>query len=153
MIEEIQNRLSFGLLSVVLITTAVFVSCDQPVMESGDCLQSRDTVKKLYSIHLDGGANPTGPKLEKLRRFVTVDLYKLLSSADGSGEDYLTQQTDFPKAFRAGACRDTDAGPELDVLLLWRNEESNTERTIVVNTIKQEKWVVNAVRKLEENGR
>ncbi len=139
---KLRNR--FGL--VALLTTISFLpACQQPVLESANCLQARDNVKRLYSIHIDGGPRPSGKKLEKLRDLVSQALYTELSAKREGKMDYLTQTTDFPKATRVGVCRDTPAGPEFDVLLIWRRSESNYEETIRVGAIKEKAWVVNTV--------
>jgi hypothetical protein len=147
------------LCGIVILTVAALISasCGQPVLESEACLESRDSLRKVYSIHLDGGANPTGAGLERLRKFLSKDLFEELSKyntkAGDDVKDLMTQNKEFPRAFRAGTCRDTDAGTEFEVLLLWRDDETNTERKILVTMQKADEWLVTKVREPENNGR
>ncbi len=138
---------SLNTLGVVLLVTTISIltACQQPVLESANCLEARDTVKRVYSIHIDGGPRPTGKTLERLKDFISRSLYKTLSEQPEGKFDYLTQTTDFPKATRVGVCRDTQSGPEFDVLLIWRRNESNLEEIIRVGVVKEGKWVVNSV--------
>ncbi len=136
----------FGFLAMIF---AAFLSgsCSQPILESSNCAEARDNVKRLYSLHLDQGPNPGQEKLELLRGYLSGALFDKLSKSDGRETDYLTQYVDFPKAFRVGACRDTANGPEFEVLLFWRREEKNFEEKIFVTAVKEKNWVIQAVKK------
>ena len=140
------ERFTSGCLAAVLVLFSF--GCGQPVLESENCLASRDPVKRLYSLHIDGGANPKGAKLERIRGFLSEGLYKKLSANENGPADYLTQSDKFPKAFRVGTCRDVDSGTEFDVLLFWRTDEISREQKIVVSAVKEDDWVVGSARRL-----
>lgn len=137
-----------SVIAVVLSSVSMFAySCAQPVLEPASCLAARDPVKRLYSLHMDGGPNPKNADLDRMRGFLSADLYRQLGSRDENTGDYLTQSSEFPKAFRVGTCRDTGNGPEFDVLLFWRTQEMQKEQTIIVTAAEEDKWVVSSVRK------
>jgi len=140
----LEKLVPLGLLIALLINVC---GCGQPILESEDCTAARDQVKRLYSLHMFGGANPRGESLENLRKLLSTNLFKRLAGEKSDSEDYLTQSRVFPKAFRVGTCSETESGPEFDVLLFWRTEEINRERKIVVTALKENKWVVNSVRR------
>ncbi|MDH3493904.1 MAG: hypothetical protein OEM82_10165 [Acidobacteriota bacterium] len=140
----VRNLVLPGLLFSVLLTA---FGCAQPVLEPESCLGARDPVKRLYSLHMDSGPNPLNADLEKMRGFLSANLYRELGTKRGNSEDYLTQSREFPKAFRVGTCRDAGNGPEFDVLLFWRTEDFQKEQKIIVTAANENKWVVSSVRK------
>lgn len=140
------RRKVFGtILTLIFAVVIVGSSCSQPILESEGCVAARDSVKRLYSIHLDQGPNPSAQQLESLRDFLSGDLLKKLSVRNPKEKDYLTQHDDFPKAFRVGVCHETSAGTEFEVLLFWRRNDKNREEKIRVDMKKEDRWVANTV--------
>ncbi len=127
---------------------AFLVGCSQPVLESPECIESRDSVKKFYSYHFGNDMKPTAKNLEKRKRFLSEELKQNLEKKTDNKTDYFTQADQPPKAFRVGKCKDVaKEKTQFDILLFWRTEEENIEREIQVEAIKKDnKWLINQVK-------
>ncbi|MEZ5307352.1 MAG: hypothetical protein R2684_09430 [Pyrinomonadaceae bacterium] len=121
-------------------------SCSQPILEPESCMAARDVVKRLYSIHMDGGVIKDSNSLDRIKPFLSDTLLEQIKGEIGKSFDYLTQTENFPKAFRVGGCKVVDGKPEFSVLLFWKTEEKSTQREIIVSTTKTEGWVVEKVK-------
>lgn len=126
---------------------AFFWGCSQPVLESSECLESRDSVKKFYSFHIGNDMKPSLDYLERRQKYLSSKLLKKVKTQIDSSEDYFTQTNDYPKAFRAGKCENSgDDKTKFGILLFWRTNEQNIQREIEVEAIKEnEKWLINKV--------
>lgn len=135
------------LLPFCILYFAFLIGCSQPILESQECIESRDVVKTFYSFHIGNDMKPSTDYLKKREKFVSDELLKRLQTQLESPKDYFTQSEDYPKAFRAGACE--NAGKEktkFEILLFWRTNEQNIQREILVEAIKEKNnWKVNKV--------
>lgn len=142
--REIGRSLSFCLM---LIACCLLSGCYQPVLESSECIQSRDFVKKFYSFHIGNDMKPSVDNLAKREEFLSSQLKEKLSRGTKTDRDYFTQTENYPKTFRAGRCeskgKDTT---KFEVLLFWRTNDKNIQRELEVEAIKKnDKWLVNKV--------
>lgn len=140
----ISRKIAFCLL---LVAYYLLTSCSQPILESENCIASRDVVKKLYSFHIGNDMKPSEENLEKRKRFLSKELIKNLSESQEEKKDYFTQTDDYPKAFRAGKCEDVGKDKtKFEILLFWRTNNQNIQREIEVETIKEDnEWKINSV--------
>jgi hypothetical protein len=140
---KIKNlTLTFCILSCLFLN-----GCSQPVLESQQCIASRDNVKKFYSYHIGNDMKPSAEYLDKRKDYLSSDLQKQLADEIDSATDYFTQTEDYPKAFRAGSCENADKDKtKFEILLFWRNDGKNIQREIEVEAIREnDKWLVNKV--------
>lgn len=140
---KIQN-----LIAALCIFSFIFlVGCNQPVLESKQCIESRDTVKRFYSFHFGNEMKPSPENLAERRKFLSKELQENLARENDSKKDYFTQTDDYPKAFRVGGCENSGSnGAKFEVLLFWRRDEINTQREIKVEAVSEDgKWLVDKV--------
>ena len=123
-------------------------SCSVPVLESSECLESRNTVKEFYSYHFDRDMKPSAENLKQRERFLSPGLVKTLSSASETEKDYFTGTNDYPKAFRIGGCE--NVSPErtvFGVLLFWKTDKREEQREIKVEAVKvNDRWLIDQVK-------
>lgn len=139
---------SSDLLIFLCVCGSLFLmSCSQPILESQQCIESRDSVKRFYSYHIGNDMKPTAENLKKREVYLSQNLQTQLAQQTGSAKDYFTQTADYPKAFRAGKCEDTGKDKtNFGILLFWRTNDINIQREIKVETIKENNnWLVNKV--------
>lgn len=142
----IKNFVLFRLLGVIVLGLTT-LSCSLPNLETAQCAEARNTVKRFYSLHFAEQQTP-GPEYARAREeLLSGRLADQLKSAPDGGPDYFTAAANFPKAFRVGACSNqTDAVADLQVVLLWRDDIKNEQREVTVHTRKiEENWVIDAV--------
>jgi hypothetical protein len=132
---------------LLIIAGGLLPNCSQPVLESAECIESRDSVKRFYSFHFGNDFKPTAESLAKRREYISSRLLTELESRANPNQDYFTQTEDYPKAFRVGKCETVDANrTKFEVLLFWRTNEQNIQREIAVETVKEEnKWLIDKV--------
>ncbi|MBX3243970.1 MAG: hypothetical protein KF685_05895, partial [Acidobacteria bacterium] len=80
-------------------------------------------------------------------RYLTERLKTELQSRGGTGDYFTTGDDNVPKAFRAGSCQ--TLSPDrvaIEVLMLWRTDESDTQKQITVEMQKVgNEWLVDKV--------
>lgn len=137
-----QRRLFY---SALIILCFCFSGCIKS-LESPECTQARDTIKKFYSYHLDSLIHPDAESVREREEFLTDELKQKMPNE--AANDYFTQtMEDFPKAFRVGECQ--TIAPDrvaFEVLLFWKTDTRTEERRIMVGAAKEnEKWLVDKV--------
>lgn len=142
-----QNFRVWTIGSLLIVLGLILFGCSQPVLESEECIASRDSVKSFYSFHFGNDMKPTEENLKKRSKYLSSELNTKLSEASKSERDYFTQTDDYPKAFRAGKCSSNANGSALfEILLFWRSDEQDSQREIHLEAIKEnESWVINKV--------
>ena len=144
-----RNKLNSGpiVLTFCMLTLSFSISCNQPVLESAECVASRDSIKKFYSFHIGNDMTPSNANLEKRRQYLSERLVKEIAKEDDPKRDYFTQSEDYPKTFRAGACETIGENrASFEVVLFWRNDEKNTQREIKVEAVNVgEKWLIDKI--------
>ncbi len=122
-------------------------ACSQPVLESPECIASRDPVKRFYSFHFGNEMKPSKENLAERGKFLSQDLLEELSKQTETKKDYFTQETDYPKAFRAGKCETVSPDrARFEILLFWRTNDKNIQREIAVEAVREdEKWKIDRV--------
>lgn len=133
------------LIFISLLFLAFLSSCSVPTLESTRCLAAQGSLKKLLSLHFDRGFKGNSDYRKLRDKYITERLKGEIDSKKGF--DYLTQTSDFPKAFRIGGC--TEKGKDdvaLGVLLFWKDNKRDEQRSIEVE-MKYENgnWLVDKV--------
>jgi len=130
----------------LLLAAFCSLSCSLPVLESPECTDSREAVRKFYSFHYANDIAPTPENLKAREKYLTPQLYQKLLS-ESLGKDYFTLSDTPPKAFRVAACTPIDpAKTELGVHLFWKDDTKTTQNEIEVEAVKQgDGWLVNKV--------
>jgi len=130
----------------LLLAAFCSLSCSLPVLESPECTDSREAVRKFYSFHYANDIAPTPENLKAREKYLTPQLYQKLLS-ESLGKDYFTLSETPPKAFRVAACTTIDPGKtELGVHLFWKDDTKTTQNEIEVEAVKQgDGWLVNKV--------
>lgn len=122
-------------------------ACSVPKLETAECSQARDAVKRFYSFHLGNDMQPSYENLAARRAFISPELASKLAATSDMSRDYFTDSDNFPRAFRVGECNSESVGrPRLSVLLLWRDDTSTDQKTITVSTVRAgNKWLIDEV--------
>jgi len=142
---------AFKIQSLIIVFSMVqfgfLAACNQPVLESPECISSRDSVKRFYSFHLGNDMAPSAESLEKRKKFLSAKLRESLKPESETKTDYFTQTDNYPKAFRAGKCSGSSKDrASFEVLLFWRTDEKNTQREITVEAVKEnDSWLIDKV--------
>jgi hypothetical protein len=138
------RRIGALALSVIIMAGA---SCSLPNLETAECAEARNTVKRFYSLHFANELSPNAEYLKEKDQLISGLLREALPAA--TDQDYFTKTADFPKAFRVGTCTSRAEGhATLQVVLLWRNDTRNDQAEVNVNTIKTgNNWLIEGVEK------
>lgn len=131
----------------LLLQLGLLAGCSQPVLESPECVDSRDAVKRFYSFHVGNDMTPSAENLGKRKKFLSDALKKKLTENTDSKTDYFTQTADYPKAFRVGKCETAgDDRASFEILLFWRTDEKDSQREIDVEVVREnDNWQISRV--------
>jgi len=131
-----------------LLLSAFWVAgCSIPNLESQQCGDAREAVRKFYSFHYSNDIAPTIENLEVRKKYLTPQLFQSLSEKLPQ-KDYFTDSDTAPKAFRVAGCREVDADTtDLGVHLFWKpDDETSIQKEVEVETEKQgDDWLINKV--------
>ncbi len=118
-----------------------------PNLEQPECTDSRLTVKEFYSYHFGNEMKFSEENLKKREKFLTPELFKSLQSVAGDNDVFTTNNNDFPKAFRVGACKVVEpTKTNIEVLLFWKDDKRSEQKAIHVEVIKQnDKWLISKI--------
>ncbi len=132
------------LFCLLLTAYCLLLNCSQPILESPECIASRDSVKRFYSYHFGNDMKPSAENLEKREKYLSKELKDKLAQQKEPAKDYFTDTDDYPKAFRAGKCETLDKNKtKFEILLFWRTDEKNIQREIDVEAIKEnDRWLI-----------
>ena len=130
----------------LLLAAFCSLSCSLPVLESPECTDSREAVRKFYSFHYANDIAPTAENLKAREKYLTPQLYQTLLD-ESLRKDYFTLSETPPKAFRVAGCTTIDPEKtELGVHLFWKDDTKTTQNEIEVEAVKQgDGWLVNKV--------
>lgn len=134
-----------SLLLCLTLIAVCFSGCIKS-LESPECTEARDSVKKFYSYHLDSLIHPNAEGVREREEFLTVESKSKLQNE--TANDYFTQTTEnYPKAFRVGECETIASNrAAFEILLFWKTDTQTEERHIRVEAVKEnEKWLVDKV--------
>src|SRR6187399_3498178 len=90
---------NWSLLFFIFNFSFFIASCSLPNLESNDCTQARDLVKKFYSFHFGNEMRLSPETLKAREKFLTPELYRSLSSLPESNTDYFTASDELPRTF------------------------------------------------------
>jgi len=134
------------ILTILISAAALISGCSVPNLEPEACTEARGQLKKLYSLHFGNLGEKSEKYQEQRDGFISQRLKGEID--DREGFDYLTQTSDFPKAFRIGKCSET--GQEqlsFGVLLFWKDTQRDEQREIDAQMSKENgRWVVERVK-------
>jgi hypothetical protein len=135
---------SFGLLCFFALLLG---SCSIPNLEPTSCAESRGVVREFYSFHVGNDMSFSAENLKLRERFLTPELVKKLETEKEGIDPFTTGNSDFPKAFRVGECK--ELSPErtgFQLLLFWRDDTRTEQREINVEAVKSnDKWLIDKV--------
>jgi hypothetical protein len=141
------SRVGKMFLFCLLLTASCSLSCSIPNLESPECGDAREAVRKFYSFHYANDIAPTADNLKQREKYLTPELYQSLLTTKLE-KDYFTSSDTPPKAFRVAACKEIDSNKaDLGVHLFWKDEnEKSIQKEIEVEAVKQDdNWLVNKV--------
>jgi hypothetical protein len=127
-------------------------SCSIPNLESNECQQARDPLKRFYSYHFGSGMQPSEKYYETRREYLTASFGNFVSKKITDKRDFFTLEQDYPKAFRVGGCETIEPNRvRFDVLLFWKDDLRSEQKKISVEMIKEdEKWLIDGVSRAAE---
>ena len=121
--------------------------CSVPNLEQKSCIEARTPIREFYSYHVGNDMNFSQENLKKREQFLTPEFVNKLRSVPDGADPFTTGDTDVPKAFRVGECR--EIAPDktrFQVLLFWKDDVRSEQREIEVGTEKRDgRWLVNHV--------
>jgi len=138
------------ILIALLLAVAGIAACQLPVLESPDCSSARNSIREFYSFHFGNDMRPSIEGLDAQKRFLTPELFNSLVNSLDQRSDYFTSTVDdYPKAFRVGACKSSDAqNAVVEVLLFWKDDNRSEQRSVNVEVVKMEdRWLISKVTK------
>ncbi|MBP7377714.1 MAG: hypothetical protein KA956_14685, partial [Pyrinomonadaceae bacterium] len=117
---------------VSMICAAVTVACGSiPSLETAQCSEARDHIKRFYSFHFGNDMTPSTENLKAREQYLTARLFNSVSAVTKDSQDYFTAASDFPKAFRVGECKaQSPEKTEFQVLMLWRDDKRSEQKEI-----------------------
>ena len=130
-----------------LVSLLFFAGCSVPNLESPGCVDSRNALREFYSYHFGNNMAFTVDDLKAKEKFLTPEFAARLRGSQEGIDPFTTGDSDFPKAFRAGECRDITADRTgFDVVLFWKDDTRSEERKINVEMAKRgETWLVDNI--------
>lgn len=139
--------LTLDLIIFLFFSFSVF-SCSIPNLEKPECSESRDFIRQFYSFHFGNDLKPNLENLKMRGKFLSPRLFEQLKNQPETAKDYFTQTDDYPKAFRVGSCTvDSPEKTNFEVLLFWKTETRSEQRTINVETVKENgDWKIDNVK-------
>ncbi|MEK7724123.1 MAG: hypothetical protein AAB336_07245 [Acidobacteriota bacterium] len=143
---KIQNLLkAFCIFFFVFLISCVTGSI--PNLDEPQCAESREMVKKFYSIHFDGRMLFSKENLKLQERFLSPEFYTSLENLQTENDVFTTNSADIPRAFRLGNCKLIETNKtNVEILLLWRNESESRQQIINAEVINQnDKWLINKI--------
>jgi hypothetical protein len=132
---------------LLLVACCFSLSCSVPNLEPQSCIEARTPIREFYSFHFGNEMNFSQENLKKREHFLTPEYSSRLSGGPDGADPFTTGDTDLPKAFRVGECKEISAGTtNFQVLLFWKDDVRSEQRAINVEATKQgDKWLVNNV--------
>ena len=129
---------------------AFCISCvtgSMPNLEKPECTESREAVKKFYSIHFGNEMKFSQENLKLREKFLTPEFLKTLQNVQSENDVFTTDSTDTPRAFRLGGCEIIEPNKtNVEILMFWKNSEEIRQQNIKVEAVKQaDKWLINKI--------
>jgi len=133
--------------AIIFALIALPSACSMPNLEKPECGEAREDVKEFYSYHFGNDMTFTPENLALREKYLTPEFAAQLKSKPENGDVFTTGTTDFPKAFRVGACEVTpQGGTRLEILLFWKDDVRSEQRQIFVDAVKRgDRWLVDNV--------
>lgn len=137
----------FLLFTFYFLLSMACVTGSMPNLDEPECAQSREIVKKFYSIHFDGKMLFSKEYLKSQERFLTPEFYKSLENLQTEDDIFTTNSNDIPRAFRLADCKVIEPDKtNVEVLLFWKNDTESRQQKINAEVVKQaDKWLINKI--------
>lgn len=136
----------------LLAVSFLVAACSIPNLEEPECDQARDAVREFYSFHFANSMEPIPENVKARERFLTGEYATSLlldaNTLPATKVDYFTLAEDFPKAFRAGACKVLEPGRRVrfEVLMFWKDDYRSEQRSVFTTMEKvNDSWRIDAV--------
>ena len=105
---------------------------------------------EFYSFHYSNDMKFNQENLKLRQKFLTPELFQILSQKPDSAIDYFTNSDEPPKAFRIGSCEVIEPGKKtsLSAVFFWRDNttEKSRQKEVQVEAVKENnEWLVNKV--------
>ena len=132
----------------LLIALFPLLACSIPNLEEPECTAARGEVKEFYSYHFGNEMRFSAENLAPREKFLTPEFAGGLRGQEIDGDPFTTGNTDYPKAFRIGACKVVDpAKTDVEILLFWRDDVRNEQREIHAEVVKRgDAWLIDKIR-------
>lgn len=128
---------------------ALYISCvtgSIPNLETAECAESKEVVRKFYSIHFDRDLRLSDENADQ-QQFLTPELSNKLKDTQTETDYFTTSYDDSPRAFRLGSCKTIEPiKTNVEILLLWKDNNDSKQKIIQAEVFKQnEKWLINNI--------
>ena len=122
-------------------------ACSVPNLEPESCIEARTPIREFYSFHFGNDMNFSQEDLKKREQFLTPEFVNKHRNVPDGADPFTTGDTDVPKAFRVGECREIAPDKtQFQVLLFWKDDARTEQRQIFVDAAKPGgEWLVNGV--------
>jgi len=135
------------ILSIAAVSVFGYSACGVPNLEPEECVRSRESVKRFYSLHFGTDLRAAADLRDERSTYLTDDLLNRLPSLQDQAVDYFTKTSESPKSFRVGRCLVISGSEtELQVVLLWRDDTRSDQAEVKVKSVLTgEKWSIDDV--------
>lgn len=121
-----------SIISFIIFFSVFALSCSLPSLESANCSNARESVRRFYSFHLGNDTAFTPETLEKRRGFLTSSFFVSLSMSQLSGDPFTRSETP-PKTFKIADCKENQNGTaEIRVQVYWKDDLSTVQSEFFV---------------------
>lgn len=129
-------------LFLLLMTSA----CSIPNLEPAACTESRTVIREFYSFHFGNDMKFSPDNLKLRERFLTPEFARSVSASPEQTDPFTTGNTDFPKAFRVGECKEISSDrTEFQLLLFWRDDTRTEQREIRIEATRNNGWLIDKI--------
>jgi hypothetical protein len=135
---------------IFVITVAVAcvfaTACSLPALESPQCTDARETVRKFYSFHFGNDIAYTVEDIEKRKPYLT-DEFAAKQTAYGTTFDPFTLAEDPPRTFKLGECTFIDREKvAFRVQVYWRDDSTTVQKDLRLELVaKDGNWLINNI--------
>jgi hypothetical protein len=141
------------LIASCILHFAFCIGCSIPNLEPQSCIDSRTPIREFYSFHFGNDMNFSHENLEKREPFLTPEFVSRLTQLPDGADPFTTGDTDYPKAFRVGECKEiTPDKTEFQVLVFWKDDVRSEQREARVITVnRDDRWLIDSVAAARKN--
>ena len=142
--------ISLKLAAVICVFGTVFLnSCvtgSMPNLEKSECADSKEVLRKFYSIHFDREFQVNVENSDHLV-FLTTELSEKVKNSSPENDYFTVKDDQTPHAFRLGVCK--VISPEktnVEVVFLWKLNLGSRQTILQAEVVKENgKWLINQI--------